>query len=194
MKDFSREAITEFNTTLSDVSSPQHRDASPHCLRAYEMMSLPLLLHIWRVHVGKVICWIASTAFMQGRKAVQRTAEKLDVEGARDLAGRYLEGWDSAHACRDPPRSPDVEPLLSLVPTPATRRFPALCRPLRSQNSAGRLLRVLRYGLDCTITLPTRRVTSAAGMRAFQILRCRRHLMLCCALPALSASEGLPVL
>lgn len=32
------------------------------------------------------------TAPMQGRKAVQRTAEALDVEGAQDLAGRYFDG------------------------------------------------------------------------------------------------------
>lgn len=41
---------------------------------------------------------MALTAWSQGRKAVQRTAEKMDVEGARDLAGRYLEGWELAHA------------------------------------------------------------------------------------------------
>ena len=40
----------------------------------------------------------AFPALLQGRKAVQQTAGKLDVERARDLAGKYLEGWAASNA------------------------------------------------------------------------------------------------
>ena len=53
VKDFSREAITEFNTTLSDVSSPQIQDTCPQLLRTNGSILQP---GMWHVYVRKVIC------------------------------------------------------------------------------------------------------------------------------------------
>ena len=52
VKDFSREAITEFNTTLSDVSHLEHCRRSTRLLRAQRIKRLPLLLPMWHVHVS----------------------------------------------------------------------------------------------------------------------------------------------
>lgn len=38
----------------------------------------------------------ALIALLQGRKVVQRTAEKLDIKG--ELAGKYIEGWAASNA------------------------------------------------------------------------------------------------